>query len=188
MSAHRLVRHGAPDGKEPPPALLAELRAIDDTAELVYVGEGTWWLGAVRPTEIRRQAGTRILALEERRAKPNPRNVMLGKLLLQGFARIQAYHTTGDPAGPVTDCEGHPCTIVNDFRERDALWRRDRGEQAFRERMARSDGTEKRTQGDARLRDFLLNDGREHYRREVRDRVVFGHGGMTGGSSDRRTA
>lgn len=182
----RLVQFSNAEGRETPPALLAQLREIDPTAELVYVGDQQWWLGAVRTNEERRKAGEHILAFERRRTQPNPRNIMLGQLLLQGFARIQMYRCAGDPSvDRVVDAEGYPCSIVEDFRARDAAWRRDQGREAFRARLQHSTGEKRREESRAAFRDYLLNDGRAKYRREVRDRVQFGPGGMTGGSMER---
>lgn len=186
MNAIRLVRFSNVEGRTTPPALLLQLREIDPTAELVYVGEKQWWLGAVRSNDERRKAGEHVLAFESRRTNPNPRNVMLGKLLLQGFARIQAYHCAGDPALTVTDADGDICSIVEDFRARDKAWRVDQGKASFKERMAHSSGELKKKAADAEFRDYLRNDGRSKYRREMRDRVMFGPAGMTGGRSERR--
>jgi hypothetical protein len=135
----------------------------------------------VRKTDIREATGRRIKAAELARDVPNEDNLLLAGLLMQGFARVEEYHCLGDPAlGNVTDSQGHPCSIVEDFRERDAAWRRDQADGIVKRKLAMSDV--ERAEHDARLRDYLLNDGRDHYRREVRNRVTFGAGGMTGGS------
>lgn len=179
----RLVAHVNPEARETPLLLLAQLREIDPNVELVYAGGGTWWLGCVRPNEMRRLTGEFILAKEMQRDVPNPRNVMLGHLALEGFARIQAYTCDGDPSCDlVTDAEGYVCNIVEDFRERDAHWRHDQGKQVFAERMAASTNDAQRREHEALMREYLRTDGRAHYRREIRGRVQFGPGGMTGGS------
>lgn len=179
----RLVHHDNPESRATPLLLLAALRDIDATTELVYVGDGTWWLGTVRPNAERRRSGELILQQEAQRALPNPRNVMLGHLALQGFARVQAYTCAGDPScDHVTDAEGYMCTIVEDFRERDAHWRQDQGRSVFQHRLTASTTDPQQHHAAAQFRDYLRTDGRAHYRREVRGRVQFGPGGMTGGA------
>lgn len=188
MPVDRLVRFSNAEARATPLLLLAQLREIDATAELVYVGHGTWWLGAVRTNDERRKSGEFILAFESKRTNPNPRNVMLGQLLLEGFARIQAYDCAGDPSvDKVVDADGYVCSIVEDFRARDRAWHEDQGRAVFKERLAESAGEPKKKAADLMLRDYLRNDGREKYRREIRDRVMFGAAGMTGGSISRRT-
>jgi hypothetical protein len=48
--------------REPSDDLLGRLRAIDPLAEVVYVGNGRWWLGRVKTDSARCAAGRRMLA------------------------------------------------------------------------------------------------------------------------------
>lgn len=179
----RLVQHQNPEAVETPLLLLAALREIDDTVELVYFGESRWRLGAVRRTDERQRRGQLILAQQESldEVKRNPRNIWLGQLLLQGFAQIEEY-IGRDPAGVVLVNPGpqeYRCTILEDFRERDAAWRRDQGETVFQERLTAASSEERQRVADLNFKQYLATDGREHYRREMRNRVSFGAGGVT---------
>lgn len=169
--------------------LLAALRDIDPTVELVYFGARDWRLGAVRvhgeARDFRAKKGDLIIdQLERARAEgmhPSPKSFMLAHLLKQGFAQIAQYIDQGDPSGVVL-CDGHPTTILEDFRVRDWNFRRDQGEEVVMHNAAESGGRSRREAADARMRDYLHNDGRDHYNREVRGRVQMGVGGMTGGA------
>jgi hypothetical protein len=180
----RLVTFENAEARPTPLVLLGELRRIDETVELVYPGDGRWWLGAVRLTDSRVKRGENILAFEATRDHPNRRNIFLGKLAIQGFALIATYHGA-DPAGVVTVDPGdkyeYQTTILEDFRERDAAWRRDGGERAFDAKLQRTLGTARTAEREAEMQAYTASDGRDHYRREVRNRVTFGPGGMTGG-------
>ncbi len=190
MSVPRLVSHENPEGRATPLLLLAELREIDPTAELVYFGARDWRVGAVRLSgearDFRAKKGDQMLdQLERARAEglhPSPKSFMLGLLLRQGFAQIAQYYDHGDPAGVVTDSDGHETTILADFRMRDWNHRKDQGAEVVAHNAAESGGRTRRAEASRRLRDYLHNDGRDHYNREVRNRVQMGHGGMTGGS------
>jgi hypothetical protein len=166
VTVRRLVQHDNPEGRETPLLLLADLRAIDQTIELVYFGARDWRLGSVRPNDRRTKGGAHILKMEEARdaVHRNPKNIMLGKLLLQGFSQIAQYHDQGDPSGVVLDEDGQETTILADFSARQAAWLQDGGESVAYE-----------------MDQYLAQDGREHYRRIVRGRSMFGPAGQTGG-------
>lgn len=168
----------------PPAALIEALRRIDPNVELFYVGEDMWWLGAVSRNSVRAERGQRILEFESQRAVPNPRNVFLGLLAQEGFARIEAYHGT-DPSGTVVVNPGadneYRTTILEDFRERDFNWRKDQGKAKVQERMEESLGEPERREAAALTEQYLATDGRAHFRREMKNRKVFGYAGETGG-------
>lgn len=189
----RLVTHLAPEAKETPILLLGMLRDIDPKVELVYAGEGRWWLGGVNDNSERRERAEVMMAqleIAERTdlasdgVKLSPRTVMLAKLNLQGFALIETYHGN-DPSGVVTVNPGvdeYQTTILDDFRWRDAEWRKDQGESHVAGRLYDTSGEAERIEREALGREYLANDGRDQYRRLVRGRFQFGHGGMAGGS------
>lgn len=191
----RLVEHQNPEGRATPLLLLADLRQLDPTIEIVYVGERMWWVGRVDKTDVRRDKG--LLMLQELNAlddhlKDRPsvaRSILYAKLLVQGFARIEIYYDCGDPSGEVevewfegVKPQRYRTTILADITQRFAAFERDGGEAVFQQRLAETDGTQTRAKSDAAFREYLVNDGLAHYRREVRNRVQFGHGGMTGGA------
>lgn len=95
-----------------PAWLLAQLRRVDPTVDLVYVGEGKWWLGAVTtPTRFRYRTGMRLLRRALRSARPLAAIARQGLLVCQGFTLITEYQ--GDPSG----------AWVDDFARRDFEWR-----------------------------------------------------------------
>lgn len=190
----RLVTFDNAESRPTPLTLLAMLREIDRTAELVYVGERQWWLGAVSANEERAKKGRLILdqmyALDRvHHERPTiARNIMLGKLLQQGFARIEAYHDHGDPAGRVTVGEGtedaYDTTIVEDFRQRDFHWRKDQGASMMDPLLHElATGEQKRAESERRVHDYMVNDGRDHYHRIIRNRVSVGFEPPAPGSS-----
>lgn len=170
------------EGQQCPPELLAQLREIDSSVELIHFGGGDWRLGAVNPTDVRTQDGEHMLKQLATLDTPNPKNVILARLVIQGFAQIEAYTATMGISNTVTDSEGTPCTVLEDFRQRDAAWRKDQGQSVFEHRLAVTNDEIERAEHDAQLREFVRTDGRSHYRREIRNRVQFGAFGMTGGS------
>jgi hypothetical protein len=183
----RLITHQNPEGKETPLLLLAALREIDPTVELAYAGTNIWWLGAVMDNaERRKRAENMMKQLRDlEREYQSPRTMMLCALNLQGFALIEAYHGP-EVSGTVVVNPGpneYHTTILEDFRWRDAEWRRDQGKSHVEQRMLETLGEPQRIEREAQAREYLANDGRDQYRRIVKGRVQFGHGGMTGGSN-----
>jgi len=178
-----LLRTQPAEGRAAPALLVAALKGIDASAELIHVGGGHWWLGVVSPSDMREQQGEVILAHErERGHESNPRNVMLGELLREGYARVNGYTTDGDPADDVTDYDGHLVKILEDFRERDYWYNHDGGKAKMLERLRISAGEGDENATRALSLDYAINEGRSHFRREVKDRKVFGFGGMSGGA------
>lgn len=171
------------EGRVAPALLVAALRAIDPNAELIHVGDGHWWLGVVTPSNHREQQGEVILKFErERGDEANPRNIMLGLLLREGFARINGYRTDGDPSGDVVDYDGNKTTILADFQERDYWWNFDGGKAKVKERLHAASDANEMEEARAMSLEYAINDGRSHFRREMKDRKTFGFGGMTGGA------
>ncbi|MBA3645298.1 MAG: hypothetical protein H0W63_03900 [Gemmatimonadaceae bacterium] len=170
--------------------LLASLRDLDPTIELVHFGEGDWRLGAVRLTPQRVKAGAAILYQQEMiGAKASPKHILLGKLLQQGFAQIAQYQVPEgqDVEGTVICQTGkaetdYRCTILEDFRARDHAFRND-AERAFAARLDETNDEPARREQEARQAEYLRTDGRDHYRRIMRDRKVFGHGGTAAAAS-----
>jgi hypothetical protein len=183
----RLVTHQNPEGKETPLLLLDSLRQIDPKVELCYAGNGRWWLGSVSDNTERHARATHMMkqieALE--RWQQSARTVMLCKLNLQGFALIETYHGH-DPHGLMTvnpGSEEYQTTILEDFAWRDSEWRRDQGSANVKQRLLETLGEPERIEQEALMKEYLANDGRDQYRRIMKGRFQFGHGGMTGGSN-----
>lgn len=186
----RLVTHDNPEARITPLLLLADLREIDPTAELLYAGEQRWWLGCVNESDERRQRAEHILAFYDSidPVKWNMRTLMLAKVNIQGFGLIEAYFGN-DPSGTMTVNPGpdeYKTTILEDFRWRDAEWRRDGGVSAVQRRLYETLHEAERKEAEAKMKDFLANDGRDQYRRIMKGRVMMGvnptSGGSTGGA------
>lgn len=181
MTVRRLVHYEHPGAIDTPLLLLAELRTIDPQAELVHAGERRWWLGVVADNaekRLRAEMMMRQLDLVEREIghPPSPRTVMLCKLNLQGFSLIDTY-LGNDPAGTVYVEDGehsYECSMVEDFRERTAHWERDRGSAVVKEKLLRTMKEPERLEAEAKMKEYLYTDGRDQYRREFRNRAVFG--------------
>ena len=106
--------------------MVARLRDVDPTAELIYLGAGQWLLGSVQPNEARRLAGGRMIA-RQLALPPERRSVgaiRLGTLFRQGFRPIAIYEEADLDSG----------FVVADFRFRD--WRyRHNADRVFEERL-----------------------------------------------------
>lgn len=178
----RLVRHENPEGRQTPLLLLASLRELDPEIELVYFGSNDWRLGAIRPTDIRYQNGQQILKQQHYLGvAANPKSVMLGHLLCQGFALVAAYRDFGDPNGEVLDTQlNERCTILANFRRRHQN-ATDQREAVFADALAESGGASRKAQAARDFKDVLHNDVRGHCAREMRGHTTFGYGGQTGG-------
>ncbi len=107
--------------------LLADLREIDPTVDLHYVGEGYWVLGSVRPNRLRYEQAGALLKEGHDRSTWMRR---LWELALHGFSHIGTYRIYGDPDS----------RIVHDLRERDWLYRNDR-EATINRKLDEADGT-----------------------------------------------
>jgi len=147
-----------PELREPPPALLAQLREIDPLAELIYVGEGEWWLGVVKPNTFRRAQGDALLGREWRKSVKDWQQLRYGQLMRQGFAFCGTWVIEGEPDG----------RIVNDFRESTWLWAhdRDRVEDTLLEKPERVRQQNTRSM----MKDKLHADARSIYRHVVSGR------------------
>lgn len=103
--------------REAPPLLVRDLRAIEPTAELVYMGDGTWWLGRVHPSfDLRKQGWEKVRAANaataEHRVDPHHAKLYrIGRLQQLGFQFTAEY--AGEPDG----------RIVQDMMRADYLWR-----------------------------------------------------------------
>ncbi len=215
----RLVHVESIQGQEPPLLLLADLRMIDPSIELVCFGEYVdlrneaptmaddgkemvmraenpapprkswrWRLGSVRQTDERTKRGEAILKFEESRDahRRNPRNILLGKLLLQGFSQIEEY-IGPDPSGVMLVNPGpdeYHTTILEDFRQRDAAWRRDQGKEVVEARLAAGSDEQRQKRAETTIKEYLANDGRAHYRRVMREAITMGPSGSTGVGRD----
>lgn len=175
MSLRRLVHYEHPGALTTPILLLAALREIDPTVELVHAGEDRWWLGAVSDNAERRQMAEAMMAQIQRLEvqQQAARTVMLCKLNLQGFALIETYRGP-DVTGTVRVDNGEDsyyCTVLEDFRERDAHWRRDEGDRIVETRLDASMRGPERREAEAKAREYLYTDGRAEYRRHMRGKV-----------------
>lgn len=107
-----------PQAVTAPSWLLADLRAIDPSLDLIYMGQGKWLVGSVRPNSIRRQMATRMLDTAMSQLSVGARltsrgigRIRLALLAVQGFSPIAEY--SGVPSG----------RIVEDVRRKDWMYR-----------------------------------------------------------------
>lgn len=147
MSLPPLVEH--PTATEPPADVLRQLREVDPTAELLYLGAGSWVVGRVRTGRPRQDAALKILrsAIADAEARKLDeaawyQRIRYARAVRQGFAPIALYQFQGLPDG----------RVVKEFRE--AVWwsehdrgghearRREDGGKEARVRAARADLTD----------------------------------------------
>lgn len=131
-----------------PGHLLRALRVTDPTAELLYMGDGVWWLGRIAPNRNIEQAGQRLAAscrrVERKGRKLVPedrRRWMVAQARLAGFQATQEYHVVGEPTA----------AIVRDQEVMDFLHRTLSDED--RDRMADEDFVRAKAQAHADLTD-----------------------------------
>lgn len=187
MPVARLVVHENPEGRQTPLLLLAALRELDPTVELVYFGARDWRLGAVRPTPKRYSAGEMILDNEERRPakERSMKNILLAHLLKQGFAQIAKYVEPegGDISGTVLTENGEPVSVAQHFERLCFFDRQDRGEAHMKAALFADSPEGRAVENKKTFDDYMATDGRAHYAREMKGRVTMGAGGFTGTSS-----
>jgi len=89
--------------REPSADLLRRLRDIDPRAEVLYVGEGRWWVGRVKPAPERRARGRRMIlrARDEDWFGVEPHEYWVtlrqGLLMAQGFGLVVDMTIQGEP-------------------------------------------------------------------------------------------
>ena len=90
-----------PESREPSPSLLLRLRQMDLRAEVVYVGNGVWWVGRVKPESPRRISARRqILSLREPDGFPDTERLpelRQARLQEQGFGLVVRKRIQGEP-------------------------------------------------------------------------------------------
>lgn len=90
-----------PAFRDPSPELLRRLRALDARAEVVYVGEGRWWVGRVKTDSARRATGRRMaLAIQKGDALYGPSRwpeLRQALLMAQGFGLVVDVTVQGEP-------------------------------------------------------------------------------------------
>lgn len=148
-----------PVERETPLPVLAACRAIDPTAELLYIGEGRWWLGSVStPNKYRQRTGLRLLKRELGRDHPDRGVCRQGTLLLQGFAMIAEYPEADD-------------VLVEDFRRRDWQFKYEPDANEFT--ASESEPERKQEAARQRIREKLLADGKSIFRHFIRHDPVI---------------
>lgn len=153
-----------PQSRECPPDIRRGLRALDPTAEVVYLGPRHWIVGRVRPNQHVRKIAegmlddvTRVLSVRAQNTESRRKRVALACLALQGFRPVQEYR--------LNDLDGR---VVKEFQE--SQWRMlhtsdnqlerewDAEQEAIRERNRRELGDQYRA-ADAYKTAFTSNFG-----------------------------
>lgn len=129
-----------------PPTLLQRLRAIEPASELVYLGDGEWWLGRWAPNPVLREVGWRkvkqvsVLSAGHKATKEAHRRWLVGRLQQEGFQHANSYWFHGEPDG----------RIENDLLVADYQWKLARAEA---EKLAQAHEEKGRDKAAAELRD-----------------------------------
>jgi hypothetical protein len=116
--------------REPPEAILRELRELDPVYDLHYLGDGRWVVGRVVLNNERIATARNM----KRNIARNPhlphqeKRLRMAELAEYGFGVVAFYKFQGEPTGE----------LVNDVRQREFNHRRDR-EAAFERALASSD-------------------------------------------------
>jgi hypothetical protein len=148
------------EGTIPAPAQIRrELKEIDPTVELIGLEPGTWLLGAVRPTDQRRQHGDVLLAADMRYLTRSDIGALrAAQCVRAGLAPIDVYH--GIPTS----------AIARDLRQRDFLYRH-MADELFEARFRASMGETALEERMTRLRDAWTTHGADAWRHATRKPV-----------------
>lgn len=86
-----------------PRPLLHQLQAVDKDAELVYIGDGAWWVGTYRPNLKNRAIGSHKVkvAQEMTDVQEARRMERVGRLQQAGFVYLKEYVVQGVPDGRI---------------------------------------------------------------------------------------
>lgn len=86
-----------------PRHLLQQLKQVDKDAELVYVGDGAWWVGTYRPNIKNRATGSRKVKVAQEMADVAEARRMerVGRLQQAGFVYLKEYVVQGVPDGRI---------------------------------------------------------------------------------------
>jgi hypothetical protein len=119
-----------PSARVAPDYVVAQLREIDPTVDLVYLGLGVWILGSMQPNSHRRKIAERLL--ENERERPEQLQSMgryrMARLIREGLRVIDL----------VDESAINSMKVVRDFRYAD--WRyRHCADEAFEENLKGSD-------------------------------------------------
>lgn len=141
----RLVQF--PEARTVPTDILRELRELDPTCEVVYLGPRQWLVGRVRPNRAARRIAERMmesvtstLSVSAANATARRARVALAMLGLQGFRPVAEYR--------LNDLDGR---VVNEFRE--SQWRMQHTSDTELERAWDAEQEAKKAAADAERRD-----------------------------------
>jgi hypothetical protein len=163
-----------PLGRTAPADLLARLREIEPTTTLVYVGDGTWWLGRVRPSDdprhakLHRQGVAMLDGMAQldglRGGKGRAQRMVVNALCkLAGFEWEREFRIQGEPTGDVV-----------------AWWRAQhwlethQAEATYLAALKTSSGEDRRAEGQARVRDYVQSEAPGIHRHAFR-RPLYSH-------------
>lgn len=164
----RLVQ--LPEEREPPPECLAALRDLTPRAEMVYAGNGLWWLGVVVDDTPAVEEGWKLVAMARGREREG-KDVRVATwrkalLMTQGFrmlGTVGAHNGGADPM-PSACVDALAPALYSTHKEDDAA-----GDQAARV----SDGSVRREASDRLMAgDFMQYHARDVYRTARRRSVT----------------
>lgn len=116
-----------PEEREPPPECLAALRDVSERAEMVYAGNGLWWLGVVVDDTPAVRSGEDLVDVcrERERSGKDVRVASWRKALLmcQGFRMLASVgvHNGGNDPSPSACVDALAPCLVSTHREDELL-------------------------------------------------------------------
>lgn len=147
-----------------PAYLVAALRRIDPTLDLIYGGDGRWMVLTYRPRVHRIRTGHGLLRTTMRSDHPDPGVARQGFAMIAGYALVGSFVIEGEP----------DWRIVEEIRAADWLYRH---QPEVCERMMRPPSDSDVT--DAFRKRMASVDVREVYRRHVRrQQTVYSYSGQ----------
>lgn len=156
-------------GREPPADLVADLKRLLPTAELLNIEGPHWWLLNYAPSPERRMVGERRIAGEWDRLKQGLKvrkgAILVGELMRDGYELWGRYQWIGEPPRD---------RILDDLRQKLAV-SLVAMDQAVERQLAEAEAAE--GTGAHHTREFLEAEGRSLYRITIRGRKSIHMGG-----------
>ena len=158
-----------PDLRPAPGDVMARLRELDPTLDLVHLGAGHWLLGSVQPNEQRRHFCLRILNRQYSMpaSSRSAGRILCYALYADGFRPIAMYAET--------EVQNGAC--VRDFELREYNYR-NRPEETFRARLREAEGEDALEKRIVAILDHVHSEWRSVHRYAMRHARSIRHPGL----------